>query len=83
MSSPSYCEVTKRCPLWKEMGASLSAVYMIASIFYIVATRNIGTPFKDSLTEEQRQIKHVAANLRGRIFGIGILVGVLIVMRLK
>lgn len=35
------------------------AVYTIASIYYIIMTRNIGTPFKDSLTLKQRQIKEL------------------------
>ena len=31
--------------------------YMIASVLYILSTRCMGTPFKDSLTEEQLKIK--------------------------
>ena len=28
--------------------------YIIGSIYYMIATINIGTPFKDSLNEEQK-----------------------------
>ena len=72
-----------RCPFWKEFGASVSVVYFIASLFYILATANIGTPFKDSLTDEQKWIKHESAQVRGRIFGIGVLIGFLVVMKLR
>ena len=34
------------------------AIYCIASIFYLIATRSVGTPFKDSLSEKQLKIKH-------------------------
>ncbi len=44
------------------------AVYTIASIYYIIMTRNIGTPFKDSLTLEQREIKRYSANIRKTVF---------------
>ena len=46
--------------------------YTFASIYYMVMTRNIGTPFRDSLTPEQLQIKADAASLRGYIFYQGI-----------
>ena len=29
------------------------AIYVFASIFYLIFTHNIGTPFKDSLTQRQ------------------------------
>lgn len=50
------------------------AVYSIASMFYLVATRSIGTPFRDSLTPEQIVIKKKAKKLRGGIFQTGLLV---------
>tara|TARA_Y100000741_G_scaffold360961_1_gene344127 strand:+ start:991 stop:1173 length:183 start_codon:yes stop_codon:yes gene_type:complete len=48
---------------------------MIACIFYILATRNYGTPFMDSLTYEQREIKKQSAKQRYRVFMIGMMVG--------
>ena len=35
------------------------AIYCIASIYYLVRTRSVGTPFKDSLTPKQIKIKKV------------------------
>lgn len=55
--------------------AHISMVYIIASIVYILSTRCIGTPFKDSLTEEQKLIKQHSASKRSMIFTIGLLVG--------
>ena len=48
------------------------AIYVLASIYYLVMTRNIGTPFKDSLTEKQRKIKRESAKQRKTIFYQGI-----------
>jgi len=50
------------------------SIYVIASIYYMVRTRYIGTPFKNSLTKEQLKIKKESAKIRSNIFyqGIGI-----------
>lgn len=44
------------------------AIYTIASVYYLVMTRNIGTPFKDSLTDEQLEIKYQSSDIRKSIF---------------
>ena len=46
-------------------------------------TRNIGTPFRDSLTKEQIEIKQKSSGVRKRIFitGIAIGLGLLIIIR--
>lgn len=31
-------------------------IYILASVFYLLRTRTIGTPFNDSLTEEQKKL---------------------------
>ena len=36
------------------------AVYCLACIYYIIATRSVGTPFNDSLTPKQREIKEAS-----------------------
>jgi hypothetical protein len=51
------------------------AIYVFASIFYLIFTRNIGTPFNDSLTSQQTIIKNKSAGTRRRIFYSGIAVG--------
>ena len=38
-------------------------IYIIASIFYLLAT-HIGTPFTDSLTAEQNEIKSKSSRTR-------------------
>ncbi len=54
------------------------ASYIIASIYYIVSTMWIGTPFKDSLTEEQKKIKKESADKRRSIFFQGIFISIII-----
>lgn len=53
--------------------AYASVIYTIACIYYIVRTRDIGTPFNDSLSPEQKQIKENSAALRKNIFMQGLL----------
>ena len=48
------------------------AIYCISSIYYLVRTRSVGTPFKDSLTPKQIKIKKESANVRRNIFYQGI-----------
>lgn len=68
-----YCKVP-------SLLAFLAAVYVLACSYYLVMTRNIGTPFKDSLNEKQLQIKKEAATKRSHIFYTGIMVGTIIVL---
>ena len=42
--------------------------YTLASMLYIMLTRNIGTPLRDSYTNEQLQIKSQSAYIRSKIF---------------
>lgn len=46
--------------------------YVLASVYYLVATASIGTPFKNSLSPEQRAIQAEAAAVRRRIFFTGL-----------
>lgn len=46
--------------------------YVLASVYYLVATASIGTPFKDSLSPKQRAIQAEAAAVRRRIFFTGL-----------
>lgn len=52
------------------------SIYCIASIFYLISSRSVGTPFKDSLTEKQLKIKKESANVRRTIFYGGVAIGV-------
>ena len=53
-------------------------VYVFASIFYLILTFNLGTPFKDSLSPQQLIIKRKSANQRRNIFYGGITLGIII-----
>lgn len=57
--------------------------YTFASVYYLVNTRNIGTPFKDSLNQEQIAIKKRSANIRRNIFRNGILIAIVSIFILK
>lgn len=53
-------------------------VYVFSSIFYLILSFNLGTPFKDSLTPQQLIIKQKSANQRRNIFYGGITLGIII-----
>jgi hypothetical protein len=63
--------------------ARFAFVYIVASIGYLLMTRNLGTPFKDSLTEEQLRIKATAVNIRKKAFTTSALMGLVIVVLWK
>ena len=70
----SHCQ----CPLWVQILAGLAFAYLIASVIYIMVTRRSDTPFKNSLSPEQIAIKKESIRQRGRIFGIGFSIGLVI-----
>ncbi len=55
--------------------AYLMGTYILASIYYLVASACIGTPFNESLTPEQQEIKRHATRKRTRIFVTGVVLG--------
>tara|TARA_B100000795_G_scaffold267399_1_gene252138 strand:+ start:825 stop:1061 length:237 start_codon:yes stop_codon:yes gene_type:complete len=63
----SYCKIS-------ILLAYAMAIYTLASIYYYIRTRSVGTPFKDSLTEKQIEIKKESVKVRSNIFyqGIGL-----------
>lgn len=56
------------------------AIYCIGSAFYMLATRSIGTPFRDSLSEEQIEIKNKSASKRRNIFYMGLGAGLIMML---
>lgn len=48
--------------------ARAALVYSLACAGYLVLTRDYGTPFLDSLTPAQREIKRASARRRGDAF---------------
>ena len=63
--------------------AYLSLIYIFASLYYLILTMCIGTPFKDSLTEEQQKIKKKSIKKRSNIFYSGFLIGVIIICMIQ
>ena len=57
--------------------------YMIASVLYILSTRCMGTPFRNSLTEEQLKIKRKAVKQRRKVFWTSMLAGAIIIYLLR
>ena len=55
--------------------AYLMFLYTVSSIYYLIRTQFIGTPFKDSLTSKQQEIQQKSAYLRKTIFIQGIMIG--------
>tara|TARA_Y100001970_G_C14041308_1_gene753885 strand:+ start:52 stop:288 length:237 start_codon:yes stop_codon:yes gene_type:complete len=72
----SYCKISIYL-------AYAMAIYTIASLYYIIRTRSVGTPFKDSLSEKQLKIKKESAKVRRGIFyqGVGIAFVALLIFR--
>ena len=72
----SYCKIS-------VVLAYAMSIYTIASIYYLVRTRSIGTPFNDTLSEKQRKIKKESAKIRSRMFyqGVGLGFALLIIFR--
>ena len=63
--------------------AYLASAYIAASIAYLVLTSGFGTPFNNSLTPRQREIKRRSAGRRGTVFGVSFLafLGALLIWR--
>ena len=54
--------------------AHLLVIYALSNVFYLLFTRNIGTPFADSLTEQQKQIKADSGRQRRQVFLVSLVV---------
>jgi hypothetical protein len=60
--------------------ACMSIAYFVASIVYLVGVRimKLGTPFKDSLSLEQRMIMEKSSRPRRHLFYISFMVALLV-----
>jgi hypothetical protein len=59
------------------------AIYCLACIYYVIMTRDVGTPFRDSLNEKQIKIKMESANVRRNIFCQGVIGGLILMVILR
>ena len=69
----------KKCDLLLIL-AYLSSTYLIASITYLICTRNIGTPLKDAIKKDPKMmaIKKSSSSRRRHIFIASILLSIII-----
>ena len=65
--------------------AYLALIYIITSVYYLIVTRKLGTPFADALKKypELQKIKKKSANDRGNAFYTGLLISCIIVFILQ
>ena len=61
----------------------ISLIYMFASLYYYIRTRSIGTPFNDTLSEEQIKVKKESGRVRMRFFVHGLVLGFIIILLLQ
>jgi hypothetical protein len=55
-------------------------IYCVASLYYFIMSRNLGTPFNDSLTQTQQMIKKQSSSARSNLFLQGLILGVIILI---
>ena len=58
--------------------AYIMCAYIVGTVFYLIRTINMDTPFKKSLNPEQIKIKNEESNKRKTIFCNGIIFGCII-----
>lgn len=75
-SSLHHC----RCSTTTMLLSKLAISYLIASVVYLVVTREFGTPFLDSLTEEQKRVMKTSKERRGRVFYVSFLIAFLLLV---
>ena len=68
-----------KCQVSKYLAYSMT-IYTLASMYYVIRTRSIGTPFNDTLSENQKRIKKESADVRRSIFVEGGLAGAVIII---
>ena len=62
------------------MFARVAIGYTVACLLYLLLTRNIGTPFADSLTEEQQAIKRSSSMTRANVFLTSVIMSTVLVL---
>lgn len=60
--------------------AYLMSAYIVASAGYLLFTVRMGTPFKDSLSPQQREVKRKSAGRRGAVFGLSFAVALVVLI---
>tara|TARA_X000000368_G_scaffold354479_1_gene295991 strand:- start:883 stop:1287 length:405 start_codon:yes stop_codon:yes gene_type:complete len=71
----AHCYCSPRTLLF----ARIAIGYTVACLLYLLFTRNIGTPFADSLTEEQQAIKQSSSMARATVFLTSVITSMILV----
>ena len=58
-------------------------IYAMSNVLYLLFTRNIGTPFMDSLTKKQQNIRAESSRQRRQIFFVSLLASTFLVYWMK
>lgn len=84
LASPEQGPCLRHCyaPLWMRASSFVALVYGIACILYllIVCVYRVPSPFADSLTDEQRDLKRRSAKTRLRVFILALLLATMFVI---
>ena len=83
LRNSSLHQTSCHCSLIVGALAYFSLAYLIASVVYLVATRCLGTPFRDSLSSSQIHIKKSSQRVRGLVFSGGLMVAILLLVALR
>ena len=59
--------------------ANIMLIFLLSCIIYLVSTENIGTPFNDSLTKKQQNIKIHSKKIRGGIYLSSMIFSIIII----
>ena len=73
-----FCKI----PIWL---AYLALLYIFASIYYLIVTRNLGTPFRNAVNKypELIKIKYASVSKRKNAFYNGIIIGLCVLTILQ
>ena len=72
----------KQCYI-PQLLAQILLIYLLSNVLYLIFSRNVGTPFNDSLSVQQKAIKAESSTMRRNIFLVSLLVATLIIKYLK
>ena len=72
-----------QCSTTTRHVATVSIIYVGACVVYLMLTQGVGTPLKDSFTEEQIRLKEESMRVRGTIFVQSVGISALVVLCCK
>ena len=67
-----------QCPAHVALLAYAALAYTMACVGYLLITRSYGTPFDDTLTEDQRAVKRASAEARAQAFWSALVVSAVV-----